>query len=78
MDYPGAEYRAAASRAWREVAALRADLPQRGERARRLGSGAALATLSRRSPDGKLHVHTAMDALGAMRAIEARGRRAAV
>jgi hypothetical protein len=42
------------------------------------GSGAALAILSLRSPDLKLHMHAAMDALRALRAGEARGRRAAI
>jgi hypothetical protein len=46
----------------------RADLPQRGEKSAApalfsAGSGAALAIVSRCSPDGKLHMHTAVGAL---------------
>src|SRR5580704_18179278 len=60
-----------------------ADLPQReGKSAAPVsssaGSGAALAILSLRSPDLKLHMHAAMDALRALRAGEERGRRAAI
>ena len=57
----------------------RADLPQREGKSAApalfsAGSGAALAIFNPRSPDAKLHMHAAMDALGALRAVEPRGR----
>jgi hypothetical protein len=70
-------------RLWGLKRGPRADLPQREEKSAApvllsAGLGAALAIPSLSSPDLKLHVHTAMDAMGALLAIEVCGRRAAM